>query len=700
MATPRRRALQTPNATSPGPTLDSITVAGDGSSSPETPTSDDLPDATVGTPNRSRPEASASASASSARPNRTPGPTPRPFAAETSNRKNNNRSTLDLLWGRNNWNPPPSITGPKPKDQLGVRDTSILCSISNLAVENNVDLPCLYRPGGVIYDAAAALHNPIQWSSKVLSEAYKRLREQYPDTILKRKKHPNVSRLSLSSNPGPQGTPTPLHLTAETQPIVNSQAPVESPGELMPQPTVRRARSLEAASSLARMLEQRTENIAQAALHFHDRDLAGLTDLQRRCLVQLEGNLPLTIDSMRHLAKCVERRVDHPDAFCADFSYMPGDVDGAIPEALPDGCVDSGTDVLLLPIHHKADDSWSLAICNSESGILECYSPKSSQDRLQSLRDILLPWLDAFFPHADIDMHVLEGTSCEHPADSGVYVLLAIENLMRDSQSWGLFAQLEEPAENLRKVLRQYLSDLTIDARKPKHRQSDGPGPRPTTKRPNSLVAPEQPAAKRPCLARPMDHRARVSASASPARSRESLERVKFMIRQAKVTYQEQFPCLADLQTSVGALEAKLSDFKLEASKWQAASDAKEYIFKEAQSKQESANHDLLDAQQKLDEVLAVAATLEKTPGASTSKSIANILDITRKEVQTCQDDRELAKTRLNDLSNEINEAKEAYWQAQEKLSSAEQDVLTTKDSLDDVAQALQLGKYLEEFTG
>ncbi|KAJ0338239.1 hypothetical protein KNSL1_012528 [Colletotrichum chrysophilum] len=345
-----------------------------------------------------------------------------------------------------------------------------------------------------------------------------------------RKKHPNVSRLSLSSNPGPQGTPTPLHLTAETQPIVNSQAPVESPGELMPQPT--------------------------------------------------------------------------------------------------------------------------------------------------------------------------EGTSCEHPADSGVYVLLAIENLMRDSQSWGLFAQLEEPAENLRKVLRQYLSDLTIDAIKPKHRQSDGPGPRPTTKRPNSLIAPEQPAAKRPCLARPMDHRARVSASASPARSRESLERVKFMIRQAKVTYQEQFPCLADLQTSVGALEAKLSDFKLEASKWQAASDAKEYIFKEAQSKQESANHDLLDAQQKLDEVLAVAATLEKTPGASTSKSIANILEITRKEVQTCQDDRELAKTRLNDLSNEINEAKEAYWQAQEKLSSAEQDVLTTKDSLDGVAQALQLGKYLEEFTG
>ncbi|KAJ0381833.1 hypothetical protein COL922a_013762 [Colletotrichum nupharicola] len=47
MATPRRRALQTPNATSPGPTLDSITVAGDGSSSPETPTSDDLPDATT-----------------------------------------------------------------------------------------------------------------------------------------------------------------------------------------------------------------------------------------------------------------------------------------------------------------------------------------------------------------------------------------------------------------------------------------------------------------------------------------------------------------------------------------------------------------------------------------------------------------------------------------------------------------------------
>lgn len=172
------------------------------------------------------------------------------------------------------------------------------------------------------------------------------------------------------------------------------------------------------------------------------------------------------------------------------------------------------------------------------------------------------------------------------------------------------------------------------------------------------------------------------------------------MIRQAKVTYQEQFPCLEDLQTSVGTLEGRLGDFKQEVSKWQAANEAKEAIFKEAQRKEEAANNEVLDAQQKLDEVLAVAATLEKTPGASTSKSIANILEITRKEVQTCRNERELAQARLADQLNAIDAAKEAFWETQEKLSGAEQDVLVTKEKLDDAAQAIQLGKYLDEFKG
>ncbi|KAM0341212.1 hypothetical protein ACHAPU_010142 [Fusarium lateritium] len=87
------------------------------------------------------------------------------YKAVTQRRHSSAAETLNQLWNGRNWLPPwLKHTGDTPAsyNQLSSPDLSYILATSKLASANGVDLPSLYQPNGVFYQAAASIKFPLR----------------------------------------------------------------------------------------------------------------------------------------------------------------------------------------------------------------------------------------------------------------------------------------------------------------------------------------------------------------------------------------------------------------------------------------------------------------------------------------------------------------------------------------------------------